>query len=223
MSQVRNIRIANTIIKDEQLAKAEHGKYLVNEIFYTLQGEGALSGMGMVFLRFSECNLRCTVKNAGFDCDTEFASSRELGLAEIKAELAKYQDKSAWVLLTGGEPALQINAELIDLLKELNFKIAIETNGTIALPAGIDWISISPKSAEHTLRQRSANEIKYVRSQGMALPEPTISADYFFISPAFQPDGSLLKEDLNYCVNLVKESQGRWRLSVQSHKLLGLR
>ena len=182
-----------------------------------------MAGTAMVFLRFAECNLRCTVKNAGFDCDTEFVSSRELNISEIIRQVSLYKAQSEWVLLTGGEPALQVTGELISALKKEGFKLAIETNGTIALPDGLDWITVSPKSAEHTIRQRAANEVRYVRGHGTALPESIVRAEHYFISPVFQPDGSLLREDFDWCVDLIKSSRGRWRLSMQSHKLLGIR
>jgi len=112
---------------------------------------------------------------------------------------------------------------LIDALHDTGWKIAIETNGTIALPPGIDWICVSPKSAEHTLRQRRASEVKYVRAHGMALPESSVQADHYLISPAFQPDGSVRIEDLRWCVDLVKKHPQKWNLTVQYHKLLGVR
>lgn len=223
MQKSHSVHLANIIIPDEKLQKVSAGKFAVNEIFYSLQGEGANAGTPMVFLRFAECNLRCSIKNSGFNCDTEFSSSRELSLDEVLSEIAKLSPAAKWVILTGGEPGLQVSESLVSALHESGYKIAIETNGTVKLPKNIDWITVSPKSAEHTLRQRTANEVKYVRTKGMALPLTSIEADHYFISPAFQADGSLAKEDLDWCVDLSKESAGKWKLSVQMHKLLGLR
>lgn len=207
----------------EALADRPAGTFLVNEIFYSLQGEGKLAGTPMVFVRFGECNLRCSLTNAGFNCDTEFASSTPRTVDEICAELVSLNPRKGWVLLTGGEPGLQVTTDLIAALHGAGWRIAIETNGTVALPPGIDWICVSPKSAEHTLRQRTADEVKYVRSVGMALPEPTIEARHYLISPAFEADGSIRRETLAWCIDLVKSAPERWALSLQYHKIVGMR
>lgn len=205
------------------LRKIGDGRFLVNEIFYSIQGEGCLSGIPMVFVRFSDCNLRCSVVNSSFDCDTEFMSGRELSPSELLTETNRLNPQKGWVLFTGGEPGLQLTQELVDSFKEQGWKLAIETNGTIKLPDYIDWVCVSPKSAEHTIRQRTANEVKYVRSAGMAIPETSINAENYMISPAFQPDGTVSKEDLNWCLKLVMNNSQKWRLSVQYHKLLRVR
>lgn len=205
------------------LESRRSGFYFVNETFFSLQGEGRLAGTPMVFIRFSQCNLRCTTSNAGFDCDTEFASFREISLDELLTEVSRLNQKKGWILLTGGEPALQVDKALVDRLHSEGWKIAIETNGTIPLPEGIDWICVSPKSAEHTLRQRRADEVKYVRRVGMAIPQTSIQAQHYLISPAFQPDGSVRPEDLAWCIELVKNNPAQWNLTFQSHKLVGLR
>ncbi len=195
--------------------------YLVNEIFYSLQGEGVRAGTANLFLRFSRCNLACTAETHGFDCDTEFESGRRLTAAEIVAELAAVGEGCRWVVLTGGEPALQVDRELIDTLHAAGYQLAIETNGSRALPAGIDWITVSPKVAEHALRQRSADEVKYVRGFGQAIPATVVVAEHFLISPAF--DGEAVdRRTLEWCVRLVRENP-RWRLSLQQHKLWNVR
>ena len=121
--------------------------YVVNEIFYSLQGEGVRAGTPNLFLRLSRCNLECRVETHGFDCDTEFESGRSLPLEEIVAEMRQLSADCDWVILTGGEPALQVDAEMIDGLHAAGFKLAVETNGSIELPPGIDWITVSPKVA----------------------------------------------------------------------------
>jgi len=199
------------------------GTFRVNEIFYSLQGEGKLAGTPMVFVRFSECNLRCSLTNAGFDCDTEFASATEMTTADILTKMNELNPRKGWALLTGGEPGLQLSGNLIAALRGDGWRLAIETNGTVALPSGIDWVCVSPKSAEHTLKQRVAHEVKYVRNVGMALPEPTIKADHYLISPAFEVDGSIKPETVVWCLELVKSAPERWALSVQFHKLIGMR
>jgi 7-carboxy-7-deazaguanine synthase len=195
--------------------------YLVNEIFYSLQGEGVRAGEPSLFLRFARCNLRCTVESHGFDCDTEFESGRRLGAAEIAGELRGLAPRCDWVVLTGGEPALQIDAELIAALRGAGFKLAVETNGSRELPPGLDWITVSPKVAEHAIRQRTANEVKYVRGYGQAVPKTVVTADHYLVSPAFDgPD--LDRRTLDWCIQLCKDNPP-WRLSVQQHKLWRVR
>jgi 7-carboxy-7-deazaguanine synthase len=198
--------------------------YRINEIFYSIQGEGSLAGTPMVFVRFSDCNLRCTVAGNGFDCDTEFTSGRMLTMDLIAEEVFTQTNgvKPEWILVTGGEPALQLDAAFIDYWHRAGCKIAIETNGTKELPEGIDFVCVSPKTAEHTIRVKRANDVKYVRRAGQALPETKVVADRYLVSPAFQSDASVTKADMTWCINLVKENP-RWALSIQMHKLLAVR
>ena len=198
------------------------GQYKVNEIFYSVQGEGRKAGTPMVFVRFSNCNLRCTWREMGFDCDTEFVSGSTMTAPEILARAKVLAPNGLWLLLTGGEPGLQVDREFIDAAHLEGWQIAIETNGTIKLPEGIDWICVSPKTAEHTIRQRQANEVKYVRHEGMGIPEPVVVADHYLISPAFQADWSVRVEDMACAIKLVKENP-TWVLSIQMHKYLGER
>lgn len=195
--------------------------YVVNEIFYSIQGEGLRIGTANIFLRFAGCNLTCNREEHGFDCDTEFTSGRKMTAEEILAEIRAIAPQATNIIFTGGEPSLQITPELIRFFKAENFYLAIETNGTNELPDGLDWITISPKTAEHTLRQKTASEVKYVRSQGQAIPRPTVTATHYLISPACQPHG-FDPADLAWCVNLVKENP-KWRISLQTHKLLKVR
>ncbi|MCO6429347.1 MAG: 4Fe-4S cluster-binding domain-containing protein [Deltaproteobacteria bacterium] len=223
MSANRSVRLAHNIIDRPKLDLPAAGQFAINEIFCSLQGEGAQAGRAMVFLRFSQCNLRCSVSNSGFDCDTDFSGKRVMTQSQIFSELSAMKLQTDWLLLTGGEPALQVTPDFLGALKNAGWKIAIETNGTIRLPEGFDWITLSPKSAEHTIRQRHADEVKYVLSEGMSLPRPSIAAKHYFVSPAFQPDGTLRREDLEWCINLVKQAPDKWRLSIQLHKLIGIR
>ncbi len=191
--------------------------YRVNDIFYSLQGEGQRPGEPSLFLRFSGCNLRCQKETEGFDCDTEFVSGRDLTIEEIISRFKQIGPQAQWVVVTGGEPALQLDKELIDALHAANYKIAIETNGTQELPEGIDWICVSPKTAEHSLRVKFAHEVKYVRRYGQGIPKPSIQANHYLISPSF--DGSRVsRENLDWCIQLCKENPN-WKLSVQSHKI----
>ena len=211
-----------TIPHEKALRARTPGHYVVNEIFYSLQGEGRKAGTPMVFVRFSDCNLRCSIANAGFDCDTEFMSGREMSAREILSECEALNPHKGWILFTGGEPGLQLDDALIEAVQEAGWLIAIESNGTVDLPAGIDWICVSPKSAEHTIRQRKAHEVKYVRRAGMAIPQTSVTAEHYLISPAFQPDGAVSPSDLEWCVKLVKENPS-WSLAVQYHKFLNIR
>jgi organic radical activating enzyme len=140
---------------------------------------------------------------------------------EIVAEFRQLSEACGWVILTGGEPALQADRELIDALHEAGYKLAIETNGSFPLPEGIDWITVSPKVAEHAVRQRRANEVKYVRGHGQAIPKTVVEADHYLISPAFE-GAEVDPRTLDWCIRLCKENPP-WRLSVQQHKLWRVR
>jgi organic radical activating enzyme len=164
--------------------------------------------------------------------------------AEIVAEARRLSPLGTWVCLTGGEPTLQADAALVAALREAGFKVALETTGTQALEGWWpDWCCVSPKSAEHTLRildgQRTEitlpdgesvrvpgegriDELKYVRHEGQAIPRPTLTAWHYLISPAFQPDGTVARATLQWCVDLVKVNP-QWRLSLQLHKWLRIR
>lgn len=190
---------------------------IVNEVFLSLQGEGVRAGTVNVFIRFSGCNLRCSRESEGFDCDTEFVSGREMGPEELVAEVQRVAGECRAVIFTGGEPALQLKAGLVFRLRELGFYTAIETNGTRELDTVPDWLTVSPKTAEHTIRLKYADEVKYVRRVGQGIPRPALEATHKLLSPAFQADGTLLAEDLEWCIRLVREHP-EWRLSVQQHK-----
>lgn len=201
----------------EDFAKLAMSKtYRVNEIFFSVQGEGMRVGTANLFLRFTGCNETCRVETHGFDCDTEFASGRDMTLDDIVAQLRETGPTCEWIVLTGGEPGLQVDRELVDALHAAGYKLAIETNGSIEVPSGIDWITVSPKVAEHAIRQKTADEVKYVRGYGQGIPKTVVQAEYKLISPAFSGD-QLDAKTLEWCVGLVKDNPD-WRLSVQMHK-----
>jgi 7-carboxy-7-deazaguanine synthase len=208
--------------------------YAVKEIFYTLQGEGALTGRPAVFCRFTGCNLwsgrvedradaACTF------CDTDFVGmdGTDGGRYADAASLAD-QIMALWpegygkrfVVCTGGEPLLQLNAALIDALHQRGFEIAVETNGTIEPPAGLDWICVSPKAGA-TLHLTHGNEIKVVvPQQGL---DPSLFEDLDFEHFSVQPmDGPERERNTQYAIEfcLVRP---KWRLSLQTHKMTGIR
>jgi len=210
-------------------------QYVVNEIFWSPQGEGMRAGQMSVFIRFTGCNLRCRMEQAedspgGFDCDTEFASGRKLTAKEIVDEAILlvgkrndwYQINSAWTVFSGGEPALQVDVDLVQAFHEAGFLCAIETNGSKCVDnLGLDWITVSPKVAEHAIRQLTADEVKYVRGHGQAIPKPACKAKHQLISPAF--DGwSIDSRAVEWCLSLIKENP-EWRLSMQQHKAWNVR
>jgi len=200
--------------------------YRVNEVFYSLQGEGVRAGTPNVFVRFAGCNLECRVEPGpkspgGFDCDTEFMSGRTLELDALVGQIRDAAPCCRSVILTGGEPLLQYDDALFQALRSAGYYIAVETNGSIELQTGVDWITVSPKVAEHAVRQLVADEVKYVREVGQAIPRPRCEAEHKLISPAFNGHG-LKPETLAWCIELVKENP-TWRLSVQQHKSWKLR
>lgn len=198
-------------------------KLRVNEIFYSLQGEGARKGSPNVFVRLAHCNLTCDY------CDTEFESYTEWEFNDLINECKRYNCPN--VLFTGGEPLLQLTEEIVNAFKEAGFYLALETNGTVTPPKGIDWITVSPKVAEHVIEQhfKSAfgghiNELRYLRNKSQGIPRPKIQADHYFISPEFNgdPPKADVQENIEHCINLVKQNPS-WKLSVQEHKLLKIR
>jgi 7-carboxy-7-deazaguanine synthase len=207
--------------------------YAVKEIFLTLQGEGGQAGRAAVFCRFSGCNLwsgreidRATAV-CSF-CDTDFVGMDGEGggrfasaQALAQAVAANWPDGAAdrLVVCTGGEPLLQLDGALIEAFKAKGFEIAVETNGTIAAPAGVDWVCVSPK-ADAALAQVSGQELKLVYPQQGVDPARFEGLDFerFFLQPMDGPAREANTEAaIAYCL-----SHPRWRLSVQTHKYLGL-
>lgn len=210
--------------------------YAVKEIFYTLQGEGAHTGRPAVFCRFTGCNLWSGLEKdrttaACQFCDTDFvgtdgagggrfASAHDLARAVAATWPAQRTPHSVrFVVCTGGEPLLQLDAALVDALHAESFEIAIETNGTLLPPPGIDWICVSPKAGS-TLTLRHGSELKLVFPQSGAEPERFAQLDFqeFFLQPMDGPERERNTQlALQYCLD-----HPRWRLSLQTHKLLGI-
>jgi 7-carboxy-7-deazaguanine synthase (Cx14CxxC type) len=209
--------------------------YAVKEIFYTLQGEGANAGRAAVFCRFAGCNLwsgREADRAAAVCrfCDTDFLGVDGAGGGRFDSAddlAAAVEDKwprgsslgQRFVVCTGGEPLLQVDAELIATLRTRGFEIAVESNGTIAAPEGLDWLCVSPKAGAG-LVQRSGDELKLVYPQAGADPAEfeMLSFRHFFLQPMDGPDreaNTVLA--LRYCLK-----HPHWRLSLQTHKILGI-
>jgi 7-carboxy-7-deazaguanine synthase len=209
--------------------------YSVKEIFYTLQGEGAQAGRAAVFCRFAGCNLwsgreqdRATAI-CRF-CDTDFLGVDRSGGGRFESAeaLAAVVDQmwpsgcgagKKFVVCTGGEPLLQLDARLIEALHACDFEIAVETNGTLAAPAGLDWVCVSPKAGAE-LVQRSGDELKLVFPQAGVEPEDLggLAFRHFFLQPMDGPERAVNTElTLKYCME-----HPRWRLSLQTHKILGI-
>lgn len=209
--------------------------YLIKELFYTLQGEGAHSGRPAIFCRFTGCNLwsgreQDRAHAICHFCDTDFRGTDGVGggqyhtaeaLADaIHAQWPPTADAAIrpYVVCTGGEPLLQLDAPLIDALHAHGCEVAVETNGTCLAPPGLDWICVSPK-ANAALALVSGDELKLVYPQPAALPErfASLAFSHFFLQPL---DGPHLAANIAQAIDYCKVHP-RWRLSVQTHKLLG--
>lgn len=209
--------------------------YTVKEIFYTLQGEGANSGKAAVFCRFSGCNL-WSGREADRPravcqfCDTDFVGTEPDGGTFTTAASIAVAIANAWrgedepgtklVVCTGGEPLLQIDDALVAEIHAAGFTMAIETNGTRRAPDSIDWVCVSPKAGA-PLVQTSGNELKLVFPQVAAMPDKfeSLDFDHFFLQPMDGPDvAENTRKAIDYCMR-----HPRWRLSLQTHKQLGIR
>ncbi len=214
--------------------------YSVKEIFLSIQGEGAHTGRVSVFVRFSGCNLwsgreRDRAGAVCNFCDTDFVGTDGRGggqftTASALAEAAlsfwpQSTEGEKWVICTGGEPLLQLDTELISALHRIGFKIAVETNGTLKAPDGLDWICVSPK-ADAPLQQTCGHELKLVYPQRANRPEDFehLDFDVFSLQPLDETQTGNTKGDvhmhaaLEYCL-----AHPKWRLSLQTHKVLGVR
>ena len=178
----------------------------INEIFMSLQGEGYHTGISSVFVRFSGCNLKCPF------CDTKHEEYNEMTDDEIINAIKQYS--SPWVILTGGEPSLQVTESLVDKIHKIGKKVAIETNGTNVLPSIIDWVTLSPKTNVLALDQ--ANEVKVVfqENKDMEHWHKTIKADHYFLQPCSCQN---TQQTIQYILE-----HPHWRLSLQTHKYIGI-
>ena len=209
--------------------------FSVKEIYFTLQGEGAQTGRAAVFCRFSGCNLwtgreQDRAKALCTFCDTDFVGTDGPGggkfadeASVVRAVLAAWPEGSVdthpYVVFTGGEPLLQLTADLVSACKAAGIEVAIETNGTLLAPPHIDWICVSPKPGKD-MQQTAGNELKLVYPQTACPPENFAHLDFthFFLQPMDGPDQAQnIQAAAAYC-----QAHPKWRLSLQTHKLIGL-
>lgn len=185
--------------------------YRVNEIFYSLQGEGAFTGTPMIFVRFSGCNRRCSF------CDTEFEDFTPMSADEIIDEAQRYPARR--VVLTGGEPLLQADKNLVDALHEAGYTVHVETNGTLPVRVPVDWVTCSPKDDEPAIQAERVDEIKIVytgqsAAQLMKMRSRFPHTSLFYLQPC---------SGLNIDVTVARVlSLSDWRLSLQTHKLINI-
>jgi len=205
--------------------------YSVKELFYTLQGEGAQSGRAAVFCRFSGCNLWTGLgkdrKSADCDfCDTDFIGTNGNGGGKYKtAQILARAAINIWpgggvpyIVCTGGEPLLQLDVDLIKAFKKVGFEVAVETNGTIKAPTELNWICVSPKVMDK-LVQRSGHELKLVYPQKNIHPHDVegLDFDHFFLQPLDEEGADHTLSVVEYC-----HKNPKWRLSLQTHKIIGI-
>ncbi|NND33603.1 MAG: 7-carboxy-7-deazaguanine synthase [Saprospiraceae bacterium] len=207
--------------------------YSIKEVYYTIQGEGMQTGRPAVFCRFSGCNLWSGREEDRDNaicqfCDTQFVGTDGENGGKYPADQLVQQINRLWpdahtapyVVCTGGEPLLQLDTTLVTALKNAGIKIAIETNGTISAPSGIDWICVSPKAGTDLI-QTSGHELKLVFPQEGILPEQFehLDFEYFFLQPMDGPSlDQNIKQSIAYCL-----THPNWRLSLQTHKYSGMK
>ncbi len=196
----------------------------INELFYSIQGEGFHSGTPAVFVRFSGCNLHCSF------CDTHHEEGKTMSESEIVDEVSRYP--AEWVILTGGEPSLFITEELVKALHKAGKKVAVETNGTHPLPASVDWVTLSPKDAfcegaEVKLQRCDELKLVFMPSKDGKAPAYitkylSIPASHYYLQPCDTGDEKqnrdIRRQVFDYCL-----SHPRWSISIQLHKVLNVR
>lgn len=191
-------------------------KYKVNEIFYSLQGEGWWTGTPMVFVRLSGCNLNCPW------CDTDHRNGVEMSADEILSKVREAsQGLCRRVCITGGEPLLQLDRALVKTLRDAGLKLHLETNGTLPLPCPLDWVTLSPKGRT-AIFMDDVHEVKVVYEGG----DPDLGRwedeSLLFLQPCDTGDPERNREILSQAVEYVKRHP-KWRLSLQTHKLIDIR
>lgn len=194
-------------------------KYKVNEIFYSLQGEGRWAGRPAIFVRFSGCNLKCPF------CDTNFKDFKEMNEIDILEMIQKVGGDCKFIVFTGGEPTLQVDENLTSLLHKWSYYLSIETNGTHNIPGGIDWVTCSPKcffvkGAEPQIK--IASEVKVVFDSEHEITDCGIDAKYYYVQPCDVGDKEKNADIVKKTVSFV-ESHPKWSLSLQQQKIIKIR
>ncbi len=197
----------------------------VNEVFYSLQGEGRRAGEPSIFIRVAGCSMSAACLASGVLCDTEFASGTDYTPEALLAAVRAASSDCRWIVWTGGEPTDRLSNTIVELFKTAGYLQAIETSGVRPVSPGLDWVTVSPKVAEHALVRnftgQRVDELKYVRRMGQGIPVPALTASHYYLQPhalGQQVD----MESLRHCIELCKTNP-QWSLSLQTHKLLGIR
>lgn len=193
--------------------------YRINEIFYSLQGEGRWVGRPAVFIRLSGCNLRCPF------CDTDFDKYEEMNADEILAKALEVGGDCRFIVLTGGEPTLQVDDMLIGKLHKAGFYLSMETNGTHRIPEGIDWVTCSPKldfTHAGRLVVERVDELKLVFDGEHKVTNHGVKATYQYLQPCDVGNEARNRLILSECISYVK-AHPEWQLSLQMHKIVGIR
>lgn len=193
--------------------------YKVNEIFYSLQGEGRWMGRPAVFVRMSGCNLKCPF------CDTDFRGYREMSTDDILSKCLEEGGECRFIVLTGGEPSLQVDEQLIATLHQAGYYLSMETNGTHAIPEGIDWVTCSPKvdfTEGGELVVRKVDELKLIFDGEHEVSDHGIACAFRYLQPCDVGNDSRNYLILSECIKYIK-AHPEWQLSVQMHKIVGIR
>ena len=193
--------------------------YKVNEIFYSLQGEGRWMGRPAVFVRMSGCNLKCPF------CDTDFRGYREMSADDILSKCLEEGGECRFIVLTGGEPSLQVDEQLIATLHQAGYYLSMETNGTHAVPEGIDWVTCSPKvdfTEGGELVVRKVDELKLIFDGEHEVSDYGIACAFRYLQPCDVGNDSRNYLILSECIKYIK-AHPEWQLSVQMHKIVGIR
>lgn len=192
----------------------------INEIFYSLQGEGRYAGRAAVFIRLSGCNLKCPF------CDTDFKEYQEMSKQEIVDEVRKISGDCYFVVITGGEPTIQDCTPLIDELHKYGFYVAMESNGTREAPENLDWLTISPKQeyvgSVGSLFMKTCDELKVVFDGETEVSDYGVNATLLYLQPCDTGDAAKNKEVLDKCIEYIKQNP-EWRLSLQTQKIINVR
>lgn len=193
--------------------------YKVNEIFYSLQGEGRWMGRPAVFVRMSGCNLKCPF------CDTDFRGYREMSADDILSKCLEEGGECRFIVFTGGEPSLQVDEQLIATLHQAGYYLSMETNGTHAIPEGIDWVTCSPKvdfTEGGELVVRKVDELKLIFDGEHEVSDHGIACAFRYLQPCDVGNDSRNYLILSECIKYIK-AHPEWQLSVQMHKIVGIR